>query len=50
MRLSVGTTNVTATDGKDGKGSKLEKIEPYFSCFDAMSSKITNKYIMVTSP
>ena len=34
-------------EGKDGNGLKLEKIGPIFSSFDAMSSKITQKIIMV---
>ena len=31
-------------DGKDGHGLKLEKVEPTFSSFNAMSTKITKKY------
>ena len=33
-----------ATDDKDGNGLKLEKIGPFFSRLDAMSSKITKSY------
>ena len=39
-----------ATDGKDGNGLKLKKFGPIFSSFDALSSKITKKFIMVSSP
>ena len=37
-------------DGKDGNGLKLENIGPIFSSFDAISSKITQKIVMVNSP
>ena len=30
-------------DGKDGHGLKLEKVEPTFSSFNAMPTKITTK-------
>ena len=39
-----------ACDGKDGNWLKLEKIGPIFSSFDAMSSKITKKIDMFSTP
>ena len=37
-----------AADGKDGDGLKLEKIGPFFSSFDAVSSQITKKIVTVS--
>ena len=37
-------------DGKDGHGLKLEKVEPTFSSFNAMSTKITKKILWLVFP
>ena len=36
-----------ATDGKDGRGLKLEKVGPTYSSLNALPAKITNKSVVV---
>jgi len=38
-----------ATDGKDERSLKLEKVGPTFSILNAMPGKITTEFIMVSA-
>lgn len=38
-----------ATDGKDERGMKLEKVGPTFSILNAMPGKIATEFIMVSA-
>ena len=36
-----------ATDGKDGRELKLEKVGPTFSSLNALPAKVTNKSVVI---